>query len=75
MAEHFEEGEHGYAIIVCILNDLDKKDIDINILKYKFLKCLKCNFLPFTIIQLKTTQIHVPKVTEKSIVFSRFSSW
>lgn len=50
MAEHFEEGEHGYAIIVCILNDLDKKDIDINILKYKFLKCLKCNFLPFTII-------------------------
>lgn len=50
MDEHFEEGEHVYAIIVCILNDLDKKDIDINILKYKFLKCLKCNFLPFTII-------------------------
>lgn len=50
MAEHFDEGEHGYAIIVCILNDLDKKDIDINILKYKFIKCLKCNFLPFTII-------------------------
>lgn len=50
MDEHFEEGEHRYAIIVCILNDLDKKDIDINILKYKFLICLKCNFLPFTII-------------------------
>lgn len=45
MDGHFEEGEHGYAIIVCILNDLDKKDI-----KYQFLKCLKCNFLPFTII-------------------------
>lgn len=50
MDEHFEEGEQGYAIIVCILNDLDKKNIDINILKYEFLKCLKCNFLPFTII-------------------------
>lgn len=50
MVKYFEEGEYGYVIIVCILNDLDKKDIDINILKYKFFKCLKCNFLFFIII-------------------------
>lgn len=50
MDEYFEEGEYGYVIIVCILNDLDKKNIDINILKYKFFKCLKCNFLFFIII-------------------------
>lgn len=34
MVKYFEEGEYRYVIIVCILNDLDKKDIDINILKY-----------------------------------------
>lgn len=50
MDEYFEEGEYGYVIIVCILNDLDKKNIDINILKYEFFKCLKCNFLFFIII-------------------------
>lgn len=29
---NFEGGVHGYAIIVCILNDLDKNDIDIKVL-------------------------------------------